>query len=483
MKVPAELLPLSHGSTPGRLVAVALALLLGLVGAYAVNLWAGLAILALGLVVIARPLDPFVAVLLVAGVAAFAEYGDPHIQRDLAIVLLLTFYALASLVVSSVSRRWALPVSRFTVALLALAVTTGVAVLHGLAVRNPFRFLSLELFPLFALSFSFVVGGLRLRPGDLRIAEWTLGAVGVAASSIGFYHLATTGTRTQGLPFSPVPGFIALVVLALALFDPEPRPRLAPALLFCLLVFHQIVTFTRGFWLGLLVGVPFTCAIYLFHGPGARRRWPKVLRTLGLVGLVLALVVALASTWLGWSETIGMLGARFASSFATKNSAETVSNVVRLIEFRTALNLILSSPILGYGHGSTLVVKQFLSEQSGPQWWVHESYVMIWLKQGILGLAALLWLLFSAARLGVKGASHPTPQIAGWCAASAACTVFAAITGLTSYGFFAVNQSFLLAVLWGVALAAGEPERRRLVWRASRAGAVAGPDGGEEAST
>ena len=210
---------------PRRLVAVAAVLTLGLTGALVLNVWTGLAVLALGLVLIARPLDPFTALLLAAGVAVFAEYGDPRIQRDLAVVLALTSYALLTLVAAHASRRWSLPLSRLTTAFLVFGATTVVAAVNGLARGNAVRFLSLEVFALLVLFLALAVGGLRLRARDLRIAEWTLVAVGVANAGIGFFLFATTGTRMQGLPFSPVPGLVALVVLALTLFDPAPRPR------------------------------------------------------------------------------------------------------------------------------------------------------------------------------------------------------------------------------------------------------------------
>jgi O-antigen ligase len=465
------------GAMPRRLAAIAAVLLLGLATALAVNPWAGLALLALGLVLVARPLEPLVAMVLAAGAAAFAAYGETSIQRDLAIVLVLTVYATLSFAVAAASGRWSLPLSGLSVALLALAVTTGVAVVHGLARGNPVSYLSLEVFPLAVLVFALGVGGLRLGPGDLRLVKWALVLVGLAGAGYGFFYFATTGMRAQGVPFSPVPGLVALVLLTLMLFDPAPRPRPGTVVLFGLLVLHQILTFTRGFWLGLIVGVPFACAVYLFHRRGGRAAWRKVLVTLGLVGLVLVLGLLLASSWLGLSETIGLLGGRLASSFETENRPETVSNIVRLVELRTSLLHILASPWIGYGHGSTLVVRQFFFPRTGPQWYVHQSYVMISLKQGLIGLLAFLWVLFAALRLGLKGAARADGAAAGWSAASAVATAFTMIVGLTNYFYFMVTMNFLLALLWGIALSASGPERLRMAWRAP-APAVPGPGAG-----
>jgi hypothetical protein len=291
--------PGPRGSGAGLLYSTTAVLLVGLIGALAVNLWAGVAVMALGLVLLTRPLDLFVSLLLVASAAAFAEYGDPRITRDLIVVALLGLYALACFAAAWVSRRWGLPVSRLTPALLALAITTAVAVLHGLAARNAVRFMSLELFPLLALYASLAVGGLRLTAGELRVARRTYVAVGLAASAIGFVYFATTGSRVQGVPFSPIPGLVALVILNLELYREEPRPRLIPVLLICLLIFHQVLTFTRGFWLALLVGIPFSCVLYARRGVGARQRWSKVARGAGLTALVLVAGGAILGAWFG----------------------------------------------------------------------------------------------------------------------------------------------------------------------------------------
>lgn len=448
-----------------RGLAIGIVLGLGIVIGGWTNWWAGAGVFAFGLVLAVRPFDPFVALVVLAGVAAFARYGDPHIQKDLIVTSALTLYALASWLAAVLTGHWKFPASSLGDALLALAATSAAAGLHGLLTHQSVRFIFLELFPIFALLFALVIGGLRLRPADLRLAKWALIVVALASAAIGYQYFATTGMRTQGLPFSPVPGFVAIIVLTLSLFEPSPRVRLVPALVFCVLIGHQVVTFTRGFWLALLVAIPFACVLYARRGEGVGRRWRKIAGAFGLIGLLLVPATVFASSVLGWSEILDMLGGRFASSFETKNTPETVSNIVRLVELRTTMQHIAARPLQGYGHGATLIVRQFFHPMTGPQWWVHQSYVMIWFKQGLFGLLALLWLMVAATRAGVAGARHADPQVAGWCAASAACTVFAAVLGLTNYYFFMVTLSFLLALVWGVSIAFARPGHRRFVWR------------------
>lgn len=453
-----------HASVRG--VAIGVALFLGLAGGLLTNWWAGAMVMALGLVVAVRPFDLFVSLVLVAAMAAFAEYGDPHIVRDLAIASLLTLYTLASLFAAWLTGRWRLPVSRLGDALAALAVTTAVGTVHGVLAHQSIRFIFLETFPLFALILALTIGGARIHMTGFRIAKWALIGVALASAALGYKYYAVTGMRTQGLPFSPMPGLVAILVLTLMLFEPSPRPRLVPVLIFCALIGHQIITFTRGFWLALMVAIPFALVLYVRWGAGAGLRWKKVLRTLGLIALVAVPAAMVASTMVGWSEIVEMVGGRFASSFETKNTPETVSNIVRLVEFRTSMKFILAQPWLGYGHGATLIVRQFFHPITGAQWWVHESYLMIWFKQGLFGLGALLWVIWEATWVGIRGSRHSDPQVAGWFAASAACTVFAAVVGLTNYYFFMVTMNFTLALLWGITLPFARPGHRQFVWRA-----------------
>ncbi len=426
---------------------------------------AGIAVLVFGLVLIVRPLDVFVASVLMAAAGAFVAYGEASVQRDIAIVVALSMYGVVSLYVTASGGRWKLPTSALPRALGVFAFTTALAGVRGVLSHHDPRYMLLEMFPLFGLFFSLAVGGVQVSRVDLAVARWAMIAVALVSASIGFKYFATTGMRTQGLPFSPVPGFVAVVVMALALFDRSAKPKLLPVALVCVMLCHQVVTFTRGFWLGLMVAMPFTFLLYARWGEGARARWGKVLRTIGLMALVLSPVAIVASSLAGWGTLISMLGERFASSFETRNTPETVSNIVRLVELRTTMGRIFQSPWIGWGHGATLIVRQFFHPMTGPQWWVHETYVMLWFKQGIIGLLALIGVLFAAVRLGVRGSRDEDPERAGWATACAGGSVFVAVVGLTNYYFFTATQNFILALLWGIAISLSGPSRQRFVWR------------------
>jgi O-antigen ligase len=401
-------------------------------------------------------------------------YGVHHLTRDLALMTVLVAYAMLSLASAYASGGWGLPVLRLTAALAALGVTTLVGVLHGVAAGNSLRFIGLELFPLLGFGAAVGLGGLPFESSRLRTATWVLTVAALCNAAIGFADFAITHTRSGGTAFSPIPGLAALLILNRSLHDPERYPRLSSVLLIGVLVLHQILSFTRGYWLGLIVGVIGSCVLYGRRGAGARQRWSKVGRTIVLAALLTTAGLAAAVVRLGWSDVSAMLGARFASGFETRVTQGSVSNIARLIELKTSLRLIRVSPWFGYGHGFTLVPDRTLLPIDRPRaWWVHESYIMIWLKQGILGVVSLLWVLFAAVRLGVKGLSHPDPRAAGWCGAAAVCTLSTSVIALTNYTYFLVNQTFFLAALWGIALSAHEPRRRRLGWRGNSLAPVA----------
>ena len=457
---------LPRSRPPARLAATVAVLAFSLAAGVLLSWWIACALLALGLAVIARPFDPFLAMVLVAGVATFVNNEGGHLTRDLSIVTLLVAYALACVVASCFTRRWRIPESGLTVMLLLLAATTGIALVHGLAAQNSLKFIGLELFPILALCSALLVGGLRVTRSDLRLALAVFVLVALVHVWLGVHSYIENRVRTGGLVFTHVPGIVALVVLNLALYGESRRATMPVALLLCLCLLHQLISFTRGLWLGLIVSIPFSCLLYVRHGPGVGARWAKVGRTFGVGAVLTTLCAAALGHWFGWSDFASLVWTRLTSSFGTHAGAENVSNIARLIEYRAAFRYIAAAPWLGHGLGFTMLVWQPVYGITTAQWFMHQSYLLIWLKQGIPGLLALIAVLFTAWRLGTRGALRLSGEEAGWSAAAAACTLSLAVMALTNMTFNSVNGNFLLALLWGVALSGSEPRRTWFTWRA-----------------
>ncbi len=448
-----------------------------LLAALAANLllgWpAAVGLAALGIGFTALPFLFVPAIALVVLAASFVDNGSGHLTLYLSGLTLLILYALACLVHDWRAGRWALPRSRLTVSLALLMATTLAGTLHGLAVGNSPRYLGLELMPLLGLLIALMVGGLRLRPADLEFILASFVLAGLGHCLLGLYAWVTYGMRRGGIFFSAMPGMIGLLTLNLML---RTRSRTRGFLLFlvtCALVLHQILSFTRGYWLGMAAGLLASAILYVGRGPGVGERWRNLVRWAVLSWLAVSLALGLVAAWFGWSNISEILGRRAASSIGTARGSETASNVVRLVEWFSVFRDIRHAPWLGHGLGYSFHVRYpFFQSATSTQWISHEMYLLVWLKQGLVGLLAFLLVLFEGALLGLRGAWRLSGEAAGWSAGAMAATVYTAVFGLTNYPLAMVNPAFLLALMWGVALSLQAPRLWRIVWR--RDAAVAG---------
>jgi hypothetical protein len=412
-----------------------------------------------GIIVLARPLALLPAMIVAAGAATLVNYEGGHLTRDLGILSLLLGYVLACWWAALSTGRWGLPRSRLTLALAFFAATTAWAGLRGLLVGHSPKALGLDLFPALAVLSAVLPGGLRISEGDLRKILAAFIVISVVHWGLGFYIISVVGTRAGSIYFTPVPALVALLLFNLALREERPGVRAVQLLGVGLLMLHQLLSFTRGFWLAALLSFPVSCLVYAGRGPGSMARWRRV----GVFTVVLIAVGALGALVLGalfgWGpDAFAIVGARFASSLGTEAKAETASNVARLVEYSTAWRQIVAAPWFGHGLGHEILIKQVILGRRDLQWYLHEAYLWIWLKQGIVGLAALLGALAAAAVMSIRAARRVTGVGAAWCGASAACTVHLAAVSVTQLGFAQVSMTFLLAILWGIALSvAGTP--------------------------
>jgi hypothetical protein len=347
---------------------------------------------------------------------------------------------------------------------------------HGVLVGNSLRYLGLELLPLLGLSTALMVGGLRLDRSTILLAFRVFIVVGLAHVTLGLYGYKMSGTRLGGIYFTPIPGMLAVLTFNLLLRSRSPGRGLVLVLLAGVFTLQQIISLTRGYWLGLAAGLLFSGLLYVGRGPGVGQRWRRLVVSVGLMGACLALGSVAVAIWFGWGNVGALLGTRLASSFGTTQSSETASNMSRMIEWLTVVRHIQTAPWLGHGLGYSFHVRNPFFPVNSAQWFVHELYLWIWLKQGVVGVFALVLVLFQGLWLGIRGARRLTDgDEAGWCAGAAGATLYIAVLGLTNYPLAQVNSTFLLAFLWGVALALQTPDRLEIVWRRARVDPLANP--------
>ena len=141
--------------------------------------------------------------------------------------------------------------------------------------------------------------------------------------------------------------------------------------------------------------------------------------------------------------------------------------MTRLAEYADAIDHASRAPWLGHGLGYTFLTREPIGFTVMEQWFVHQNYLLVWLKQGLLGLALFVWMLWAAARLGWRGARHhEDPWESSWCAAAAAATIFLMTLSLSNFHLDEVNPTFSLALLWGGTMALENRGTLRLRWNA-----------------
>lgn len=190
----------------------------------------------------------------------------------------------------------------------------------------------------------------------------------------------------------------------------------------------------------------------------------QVPRALGLQGWPLSLAgqLLLFMPWALSRLTIrsGIIGAGFLSAFSVLPAVSLLllyirnrwvffislclmipalylKNIPSSLEARTdyyqaAFGYLLQSPFLGAGTG------RYVYSQWNPSVFAHNSYLQIWIEQGILGLAAIVWLVVLIVR-------HPLKADTRWVWLGLCAFL---IDNFFSYTLLKPNTSFLFWVMF-----------------------------------
>lgn len=443
-----------------------LTLVLALLAAVFVHPLAGLGLATVLALVMLRPFEPIMALGAVAAVASFANNEGGHLTRDLSVLSVVIVYALISLAIARARSRWRSPGGPLTVALLAFLVWTIVCAARGMLAGHAWRYTGLELSAMLTMGFAWLAGGLRLDAVDLRPARTILILTGLVHVGIGVWSYVVNHIRTGGIWFIPLPGMLAVLALAFALHARGGRARFGWTLLMGVFLLHQTISFSRGYWIGLIAALPWTAYAYAGHGAGSAARWRRT-GSVALLAFSLATLTTVAmSLTFGWTNLPKMIATRFNSSFSTRNSSESASNIERLVEYAATVRLIREHPVFGLGMGYEMRSRNPVFHVVTRQWYVHQTYLWVWLKQGFVGLVLLLVLLWQAFRLGARGARSPDNEQAAWGLTAAGATLYLSVVDMTTFHLAQVNATTLQSLLWGFALALSRPPHWRLVWRA-----------------
>jgi O-antigen ligase len=460
-------MPLRTSDAPGVGWWLLLAIVLAL--GFAVHPLAGLGLLLLVAVQAMLPLDALGAYLMVVTGASFINYSRGQLTAELALLSIGLVFMLVCYVLTPNARIAAVPRTPMTLPLLLYTGLSLVNFARGVVTGNSLRYAGLEILAALALASAFHVAN-RMTRDRIPLAVGWLWVTGLAESALGFYIYSIIKVRTASIYFTPVPGVIELVFFNFALRARTLRAALLWTLASLPLLLHQFLSFTRGFWMGIIAGVLFSIVWFIGRRGGALDRARRVGAIVAflVVGGVLGAIV-LSITY-GIHGLGGLALSRLVSSAGTHYSYDTSSNIVRLVEYGHVLGLIAQSPVFGHGLGYFFVVREPIHMKLLEQWFCHENYLLVWLKQGLIGLALFVWTIVGGLFTGIKASRSEHADISAWGAATAAASIHILTYCLVHFPLAEVNTTFTMALLWGGSMAFASTGWRSLVWRRRTAG-------------
>lgn len=234
--------------------------------------------------------------------------------------------------------------------------------------------------------------------------------------------------RYRGIPISTLgnPNFVAhyldlILPLAAALAIVRRGRSWGHAALAVLVVtgFHLVLTESRGGWLSSVAGAGAVVAVC-----APRRRWGSRLVLALVVVALLSPVVGfvLESIYVGDGQTLYDRAAQVAEQTVDRGrtafEATDFSRTMRVLIWKDTAELIRANPWVGVGPGSFglhlpasrstvghRAWKELMGQRENVAYHAHNEYLETWAESGILGAAALVWLLATALWGAWRGAA------------------------------------------------------------------------------
>lgn len=218
--------------------------------------------------------------------------------------------------------------------------------------------------------------------------------------------------------------------------------KLVSFFFYALFLAGLVLTQSRGYWIGFLSA---TIAIFIASDKPTRRYifWGNLL--LIVVGVITALI---------FFNNIFMivmkaLQARWDSISTLSSTSHMGSSLLeRVIETKTILNKLLVNPIAGYGMGAIYHRYSIIFSTYTPMTYIHNGYLAIWFKTGIVGLIAATFLCFSSLKPLLKISKAASSQSLKIISLSAFGLVISMlIVNITSAQFLSFDSLMVLALI------------------------------------
>jgi len=383
--------------------------------------------------------------------ATFVDYKTGHLTLEMTVVCTWLAWTALLLIWRSAWRGWTHPPSGMALGLAVWLGACALGVVVGLVHGNNLRYLGLELaaalWPALGLGMIQVYGRKSAAYAGLALV-----AIGLIHTAFGLTMLQIYRQRLGGIYFTTVTGIVAVGLWTAALLAPRRKIRVLCLLGMVPMLAHLLFSFTRGYWFGFIAGL-LASTILCWRNLGRFEPKTRSRRLLALPALLAVFVVTLGLSvlYFGKGDLLSSVGRRFGASFSTEMSGATASNVFRLVEYGRAVDVALESPVIGKGFGYAILNRDSLVGRTQEQWFIHNYYLLIWLKLGIPGLAAFGFLLWTLVRAAKRVAEEDSSWLVRtWAIAAIAATVQVLVILVTNYSLADVTTAFVFAYVWGV---------------------------------
>lgn len=155
-----------------------------------------------------------------------------------------------------------------------------------------------------------------------------------------------------------------------------------------------IFSFTRHFWISTFFSM---LIISVLVRPQVRRRLIAFALSAVIVAVIGTVLLGSLAPGTTGKNFAAALGARFASILNPEETFRSSSLQNRFEENRLAIQKIKQHPIFGIGAGNPVKFETYVRPPSGtqsiyPVFFMHNSYLELWMIYGLLGLISFIWL-------------------------------------------------------------------------------------------